>query len=78
MAEILAGLTVPTILQGAWSIIKTAYGLYGSVKSRRKQLAVLLDRCRLLIEQMAMHAQTRADMSEDILNGVKRIETYVS
>lgn len=77
MAEILAGLTVPTLLQGAWSVLKTAYSLYGSVKSRREQLAVLLDRCCILVEQMAKHAQSQPVMSEEMSNGIKRIETYV-
>lgn len=77
MAEILAGLTVPSILNGAWQVLSTAYSLYNSVKSRREQIGILLSRCRVLVEEMAKYAQKQPEMSQNMIKGIERIEAYV-
>lgn len=79
MAEI-AGVTiaVPTILSGAWTVLKAAYDLYGSVERRREQLRVLLDRCKDLIRQIAEHLQAYPGASNPTLNEARSVEAYVS
>ncbi|OCH84171.1 kinase-like protein [Obba rivulosa] len=79
MAELItvAGLaiTVPGILSAAWSILKTAYDIYGSVDIRRKQIGLLLDRCRELLQKIAESLpKPDAEISDVLRNGLKHIE----
>ncbi|OCH90019.1 kinase-like protein [Obba rivulosa] len=82
MAELVTvagiSITVPGILRGAWSVLKAAYDLYGSVDIRRKQIGILLDRCRELVQMIAEHLQSEPDISDGLRNGIKYIETICS
>ncbi|TCD63709.1 hypothetical protein EIP91_005080 [Steccherinum ochraceum] len=78
MAEIatIAGLTitVPGILSGAWTVLKAAYDLYGSVDRRRQQMQVLLDRCGDLIAQIARHLQANRDAAKPTMDEARSLE----
>lgn len=77
MAELLAGVTIPTILSGALSALRTAYNLYDVTKSRREQVKILLSRCEDLVTQTALRTQNHTDLSEDIVSGAGHIQSYV-
>ncbi|KIK70060.1 hypothetical protein GYMLUDRAFT_539221 [Collybiopsis luxurians FD-317 M1] len=77
MAEILGiGITVPMILNGTWTILKTAYDLYGGVEMRRAQIKTHLDHCRGLLEELARHisSQTEVDISSNMQEGVDQLQ----
>ncbi|KAF9472457.1 hypothetical protein BDN70DRAFT_900529 [Pholiota conissans] len=75
MAELMAGLTVPAILSGAYSALRTAYNLYDATKSRREQVRLMLSRCEDLVTETAKWAQSHAHLSEDVLVGAQRIQS---
>ena len=77
MAELLGGVTIPTILSGALSALRTAYNLYDVTKWRREQVKIILSRCEDLVTQTALRIQDHADLSEDIITGAERIQSYV-
>ncbi|KLO20748.1 kinase-like protein [Schizopora paradoxa] len=61
MAELITvagvAITVPMVLSASWTVLKAAYGLYGNVDMRRKQIGLLLDRCRDIIEKLSQRAK---------------------
>ncbi|KAF5380766.1 hypothetical protein D9757_007089 [Collybiopsis confluens] len=65
MAEVLGiGITVPMVLSATWTVLKTAYDLYGAVEFRRAQIKTHLDHCRNLFNELAKHISS---ISEDEL-----------
>lgn len=76
MAELLAGVTIPGILSGAFSALRIAYNLYDVTKTRREQIKIMLSRCEDLVTQTAIRTQSHPDLSEDIIHGAERIQSY--
>lgn len=57
MAELIAfagvSITVPIVLRASWTILKSAYNIYGNVDGRRRQIGLLLDRYKDIIAKLS-------------------------
>ena len=81
MAEILAvmfgGGLIPQVLQASWTLLKKAYDIYASVKNRREQIKILLDRCSRLLSEIASHLQKDPLVAQRISSQISYVEKYV-
>ena len=78
MAEIAAiSITIPGILSAAWTVLKAAYDLYGSVDRRRQQIGLLLARCRDLISKISEHLEKDPDAQGPTPSEAQSVERCV-
>lgn len=75
MAEIAGiSLTIPAILNGAWTILRGAYDLYGGVDNRKEEVKILLERTRGLIEKIAENLQSHPNASPLLSTALQTLE----
>jgi hypothetical protein len=73
MAEIVAiagvAITLPGLLSGIWSIVKSSYDIFDQVNFRRSQIKLLLDRCSDLVTQIA---QSLPEQDKEVSPGTRQ------